>query len=142
MKRREALSKIVLGGTTVFLLPVALGSCEKTDPEPDNNNNNNSNNGDLTIDLSQSAYSDLNDDGGYVITNNIIIINSGGTFIALSSICTHSGCAVTYSAANDNLPCPCHGSIFATSGSVLQGPAGSPLKKYTVSKDGDILTIS
>ena len=141
MKRREALSKIVLGGTTVFLLPVSLSSCEKNDPDQDNNNNNNTN-GDLTIDLSQSAYSDLNDDGGYVITNNIIIINSGGTFIALSSVCTHSGCTVGYSSASDNIICDCHNSVFSTSGSVLQGPAGSPLKKYNVSREGDILTIT
>ncbi|MBS0011602.1 MAG: Rieske (2Fe-2S) protein, partial [Bacteroidales bacterium] len=100
------------------------------------------NTGDLTIDLTQSANSALNDDGGYVIKGTIIVINDGGTFIALSSVCTHSGCTISYSAANGNLPCGCHGSIFSTTGSVLQGPASSALKRYTVTRDGDILTIS
>lgn len=142
MKRRQALNRIIIGGTSVFILPISLSSCEKNDPEPDNGSGNNDNNGDLTIDLSQSANSALNNDGGYVIKGNIIVINSGGAFIALSSICTHQSCTVSYSAANDNLPCPCHGSIFSKSGSVLQGPATSSLKKYNVSREGDILTIS
>ncbi len=142
MKRRKALSRIVIGGATVFILPLTLSSCEKNDPDPDNGSNNNDDSGPLTIDLSQSANSDLNNDGGYVIKGNIIIINADGTFIALSSVCTHNSCTVSYSAANDNLPCPCHGSIFSTTGSVIQGPANSPLKQYTVSREGDILTIS
>lgn len=34
------------------------------------------------------------------------------------------------------------GSVFSTTGSVLNGPADSPLKKYEIVQEGDILTIT
>lgn len=141
MKRREALNKIFLGGTTVFLVPATLSSCEKEDP--DSNNNNNNTNDDIIIDLSDSANNALTSEGGYLVKSGVIIINTGNdNFIALSSVCTHNGCTVGYVAANDNLLCPCHDSVFSLDGTVLQGPASSPLKTYNVKKEGDILTIS
>lgn len=42
---------------------------------------------------------------------------------------------------NGKLPCPCHGSVYSISGSVLEGPAPAPLKKYNITREGDILTI-
>lgn len=138
MKRREALTKLAISTGTLVILPSVFVSCEKTDTDPDPDNNN-----DLTIDLSKSENDALNSDGGSLISGSIIIINTGsGIFVALSNVCTHNGCVVTYNAANNNLPCPCHGSIFASNGNVINGPATTSLKKYAVSKSGDILTIS
>ena len=140
MNRRNALSRITISATGIVVLPAAFLSCEKSDPEPGNNPNNN-NSGE--IDLSKPENSSLNSAGGFLISGNKIIINTGNdVFVALSKVCTHNGCSVTYSAANNNLPCPCHGSLFSTDGSVLNGPAILPLTKYTVSKNGNILTIS
>ena len=139
MKRRDAISKLVISAGTLVVLPSAFVSCEKNDPDPDNNNNNN----DLTIDLSKAENNALNSDGGFIISGSIIIINTGSlSFVALSKVCTHNGCSVSYNAANDNLPCPCHGSVFATNGSVITGPTSTSLRTYSVSKMGDILTIS
>jgi cytochrome b6-f complex iron-sulfur subunit len=61
--------------------------------------------------------------------------------VALSSICTHQGCTIGYSPSANNFPCPCHGSVFSTSGSVLNGPAPTAVKSYPVSQTGNILTI-
>lgn len=138
MKRREALSKLAISTGALVVLPSAFVSCEKKDMDPDNNNND-----DLIIDLSKAENDSLNSDGGFLISGNIIIINKGSsTYVALSKICTHNGCSVSYNSGNDNLPCPCHGSIFDTNGSVLNGPATTSLKTYSVSKMGDFLTIS
>ena len=139
MNRRELIRNIAAGTATLFIVPAAFTSCEDDLPDPDDNNNPDNNT--LTIDLTADKYSNLGSAGGSVKEGDIIIINTGDGFIALSNICTHQGCVVSYDSEEDKLPCPCHGSVFSTSGSVLEGPADSPLKKYEVTQEGDILTI-
>jgi cytochrome b6-f complex iron-sulfur subunit len=136
MNRRELIRNIAAGTASVFIVPSVLTSCQEDQPEPENPDAN-----ELTIDLTSPNNSSLGSAGGSKVIENIIIINTGDGFIALSSVCTHSGCQVTYDHGSENLPCPCHGSIFSTSGMVLNGPASSPLKTYEVIQEGDILTI-
>jgi len=50
-----------------------------------------------------------------------------GTPHAISASCTHKGCTVTWNNADRTWDCPCHGSIFATDGGVIHGPAVEPL---------------
>jgi Rieske Fe-S protein len=50
-----------------------------------------------------------------------------GTVHAISAKCTHKGCVVTWNNADRTWDCPCHGSIFASDGSVIHGPAVEPL---------------
>ncbi|MFE7045909.1 Rieske 2Fe-2S domain-containing protein [Streptomyces atratus] len=51
---------------------------------------------------------------------------------ALSACCTHLGCLVQFNDAEQLWECPCHGSRFATDGSVLHGPATRPLESREV----------
>ncbi len=67
-----------------------------------------------------------------------VIINRGpgGVFYAFSAECTHEGCTVpAYDSAIGSMRCPGHGSRFAIDGSVIVGPALSPLISYTVRLD-------
>jgi glycine/D-amino acid oxidase-like deaminating enzyme/nitrite reductase/ring-hydroxylating ferredoxin subunit len=52
-----------------------------------------------------------------------------GSLIAVSATCTHLGCRVSFNRAERSWDCPCHGSRFATDGSVLQGPAVHRLER-------------
>jgi len=54
-------------------------------------------------------------------------------FQVLSNICTHLGCALTFTVATKKFgPCGYHGSIFDHNGTVLRGPASKPLYKFEV----------
>ncbi len=59
---------------------------------------------------------------------------------ALSLVCTHLGCLVTVN--EENMECPCHGSVFDHSGRVLKGPAEHPLKRLPVEESDGILRVS
>ena len=62
-----------------------------------------------------------------------------GSVQGVQPACTHQGCQLQVQDSN-RIVCPCHGSEFATAdGSVLHGPAETPLKTYSVQvKDGRI----
>ncbi len=141
MNRREVVQKFLVGGTVLALAPSVLESCVKmsTDTSTPGGGTPGST---INVDLSLSQNSALNSAGSSMIVQNILIINTGQKIVALSSICTHQGCTVGYNAANGDIECPCHGSVFSTSGSVLMGPAFTALHSYPVTKSGTVLTIT
>ncbi|MGH3937210.1 MAG: FAD-dependent oxidoreductase [Pseudonocardiaceae bacterium] len=53
-----------------------------------------------------------------------------GTLHAVSLRCTHLGCLLRFNGAERSWDCPCHGSRFAVDGSVLEGPAVTPLRRH------------
>jgi glycine/D-amino acid oxidase-like deaminating enzyme/nitrite reductase/ring-hydroxylating ferredoxin subunit len=53
--------------------------------------------------------------------------DDSGALYALSAVCTHLGCIVSWNAAERSWDCPCHGSRFGVDGAVLQAPATEPL---------------
>ncbi len=141
MNRRDLIQRIALGGAVVVLMPSIVESCSKSST---------GDNGKLTpdgsaidLDITLPAYSALATAGGYVVVQNIIVINvDNSKFVALSSVCTHQGCTVGFDAPSGDIKCPCHGSVYATSGSVITGPAPSALRAYTAAKSGNIISVS
>lgn len=67
----------------------------------------------------------------------ILIRAADGTVAAFSNICTHQGCEVGFSKAEQVLACPCHGAQFdPKSGAPVRGPATRPLKSFKVQVQG------
>lgn len=112
----------------------------------DAENENNSFNADLIIDTTDSNYSVLASPGGSLVFNGVNSIPSPGVLVhrtsqdsvnVVSRYCTHQGCVV----GNDYI-CACHNSRFDKDGSVLQGPASSPLTTYSAKVSGDSILIN
>jgi Rieske Fe-S protein len=55
-----------------------------------------------------------------------------GTVHAVSPVCTHLHCQVSWNAAERSWDCPCHGSRFGVDGRVLEGPAVHRLERREV----------
>jgi cytochrome b6-f complex iron-sulfur subunit len=73
-------------------------------------------------------------------------------FVATRADCPHQGCPLGYSAGDDQIQCPCHGSRFRAysvpsdptnlcAGQVLHLPAPASLRVYRVIASGGIVTI-
>ena len=105
-----------------------------------------SNNGNtITIDLTASDVSALNNSGGWLLITgaNTLVVNVGDLVIrAFTSVCTHSGCSDSWQFSNSLFECTCHGSRFNTNGEVVRGPANSDLDEFSVTRDGDTVTIN
>ena len=55
-----------------------------------------------------------------------------GELQMLAPACKHLGCLVTWNPAERSWDCPCHGSRYATDGTVLEGPTVEPLDRLEV----------
>jgi len=138
MERKEFLSLLGLGTAGIFSA-ACLGACSKaasgyTPPAPTAVN--------ITLDLSLPANAALNNIGGYIYTNGIIVAKTkAGNYIAVSQVCTHQGVSVQYQVANQQFYCPSHGSMFSETGMVTCGPAPTALKEYNSSLTNNMLRV-
>jgi cytochrome b6-f complex iron-sulfur subunit len=75
---------------------------------------------------------------------NILLKKNDGSFIALSMLCTHVCCQLTYDSNGNQLYCQCHGSLFDLNGNVVQGPAVIPLPsvQITIDNNGNVFPQS
>ena len=97
---------------------------------------------DFTLNLTEPANAALQTAGGSLSKDGLIIARLSATeFAALSRSCTHQGTLVNYQSTPMNFLCPNHGSRFASTGSVINGPAAVPLKKYNTELTGDNLRV-
>ena len=161
LHRRPLLKKVALAGLSIGSVG-SLISCSPSDGgsdsdesaafgESDNTtvgdsgNSGDSSTADLIIDTTDSSYSVLANTGGSLSLDGgsgipspgILIHRSSPTSVnVVSRYCTHQGCVV-----GGDYVCACHNSIFAKDGSVIQGPASSPLNTYSATINGSNIEI-
>jgi cytochrome b6-f complex iron-sulfur subunit len=138
MTRKEFIAQVGGGAAGLFFVACAAG-CKK-------NNNTTSpaaqgpSNVHFTIDVSTGP---LSANGGYTIQSGVIVARTNsGSFIAIAAACTHQGTSLQYNSSADKFVCPNHGAQFTDNGSVAQGPATAPEKKYNTSLSGTTLTVT
>lgn len=147
MKRHEFFSAVGVTAGLLFMAPV-VNSCSKKETDTIGESSNGSNTGgnggtiDFTLDLSSSTYAVLNNNGGSLVKNGVIIAKTAaGNYVALASACTHEGTTIGFDSASNRFHCPNHGSNFGLDGALQNGPATSSLKKYNTQLSGTILRI-
>jgi len=136
-KRFLKTSAIVLAGIAVG--GDFLESCKKSTTGPQGPDVN------FTIDLNSSKYAALASSGGYVYNAGVIIARINDFtdgFIAVAQTCTHQGCTITYASGSESFVCPCHGGTYDLNGNVIAGPPPYPIKRYTVTRNGNNLNVS
>ena len=85
-----------------------------------------------------ASTSDIPVGGGKILADKKIVITQphAGTFDAFTAVCTHQGCIVG-TVSGGTINCPCHGSKFSiNNGSVVNGPATSPLAPINIKVQG------
>jgi cytochrome b6-f complex iron-sulfur subunit len=138
MNRKEFLKSMGLSGAA--LLAVYCSGCSLS---PNVNFNTPSTSVDFTLDLSQSAYNSLNTDGGYVITNGVVVARTtSGQYVAVTQICSHEGQPnVTYVKSSNIFYCNVHGAQYDTSGKGLNSNGRNGLATYKTSLNGTLLRV-
>ena len=137
MDRKEFLASLGKGAASVCMA-CYLASCA---------NNSTSiptapSNVDFTLDLTQSPNQNLNNVGGYIYKDGIIIGRLSQTeFVAVSEYCTHQGTMVIFQKNSNRFYCPTHGSTYDINGNVTNGPANRPLAKYNTQFSGNSLRV-
>lgn len=132
MTRKHSISKTALTSGVIFTGINVFDSIEKQTKQPSNQ--------EIKINLDKNP--ELQDAGGYIYTKNLIVINTGEEYVALSKKCTHHQCTVEYEADFKELSCPCQGSAYSLNGKVLNGPASGPLKSFNLRKVNNTLKIN
>jgi len=136
MNRNEFI-RLVGIGVGALVLAECLQGCKKESAAPAQLTV------DFTLDLSQPAYSALNSNGGYVVTQKVIVARTlSGDFIAVAAACTHQGTSVQYQASSHRFHCPNHGADFSESGSVQSGPASHDMQQMHTSLNNTLLHVT
>ena len=91
------------------------------------------------------SLSDIPTGGAYAFqygaSPGILFRREGGSMTALSLVCTHLACTVTWNPEKKNFYCPCHEGLFDAEGHVISGPPPLPLERFKVEVKGDRVVI-
>lgn len=142
VSRREFVESLGYAGITTISLASLLAFLQgcSNDSNPASPGNSEPTGNQLTLNLAENP--ELQQVGGFKTiqlgsTPAIVFRTGASAFLALSRVCTHQGCTVSWQSSAKKFQCPCHGSEFDGSGNVIKGPAARKLTTYTTKYQAD-----
>jgi len=144
MERKEFLRSLGAGAAFALIFPCTQG-CSKDDVEGELKEVPTGI--DFTVDLSSSEAANLENNGGFILKNDVVLArNLEGTLIAASQICSHQGYDQVRFVSDDGgiFYCDVHGSRFEQNGTPLNqigNTTAKALKVYQTSLTGNILRV-
>lgn len=140
MDRKEFLASIGVSAASFAVLS-CLG-CSKSSDSSSSGTVNGPTGVDFTLDLSSSANAALLSNGGYLVSNGVIVARTtAGAYIAAQHSCTHQSYGLVYQGSNNRFYCNNHGATFSNSGAVTNGPASRALTVYNTTITGTSLRV-
>ena len=131
MERRDFLAQLGIGAAFV-LTASCLNSCSKSSAPVD-----------FTLNLTDAANANLNANGGYIVTNGVVVAKTiSGSYVAATVVCTHEGFSkVYYNKQADNFTCAEHGAQFSLTGTGLNQNGSGGLTVYKTTLTGTSLRV-
>ncbi len=134
MNRKEFLEQLGLGAAFV-LTTACLGGCAKEDFRPTEPI-------DLTLDLTLLEYEALQQNGGFVVIDNAVVVarTLAGDYVAATRMCSHEG-RLQITLRDDEWYCTAHGARYMLDGGGLNNNGSNGLTTYQTSLSGDVLRV-
>lgn len=140
MDRKEFFEKMGISAASFAVL--ACIGCSKSSDSSSSGTVNGPTGVDFTLDLSASANAALLNNGGYLVSNGVIVARTtAGAYISVQHSCTHESYGLVYQGANSRFYCANHGAAFSNTGAVTNGPATRALTTYNTTLTGTSLRV-
>lgn len=140
MDRKEFLSLIGLG--TASAVVMSCIGCSKSSDSSSSGTVTGPTGIDFTLDLNATANATLLTNGGYLVSNGVIVARTlAGAYISVQHSCTHESYGLVYQGSNSRFYCANHGATFSNAGAVTNGPATRALTVYNTTLTGTSLRV-
>ena len=98
---------------------------------------------DFTIDLTEASNAALQNVGGFVRVNNVVIAQvAEDDYVAVTQVCSHEGeKQVSYRASKNDFYCSAHGATFDINGKGTNNNGNRGIKVYTTELNGPSLRV-
>jgi Rieske Fe-S protein len=139
---RETTRRVALAGAGFAGLAATLAACGGSGGSSSGGTSGSGQAGGGSAAL--ASTSEIPVGGGKVFSAEKVVVTqpTAGEFKAFSAVCTHMQCLVDQ-VASGTIDCPCHGSEFSVkNGSVVSGPAPSPLPAQAIKVAGGKITLA
>ncbi|MFY0594636.1 Rieske (2Fe-2S) protein [Roseivirga sp.] len=140
MNRKDFLKRLGVGAAFA-LTATCLGGCAVENINPDTPNTA-SGPIDFTLDLDSTANARLQNNGGYVVVNNQVVVakTNTGEYVAATRTCSHDPRKEVI-LRNGEWYCTAHGARFRLDGAGLNGNGRKGLTIYNTSLTDNMLRV-
>ena len=139
MERKEFLKSLGASAAFAVAFPCLHACSSESNPEDETPTGI-----DFTIDLSAPDAAPLQNNGGFILQNLVVVArNLEGNYVAASQVCSHQQTEEVRFVADDggSFFCSTHGSRFNQQGTPINTVTNNPLKIYSTELNGNVLRV-